>query len=100
VRLDLQLPGELLERLAHLAAAAPCPCSCLLTTGPGPVVPGLFVLVLVVYRHDRHLHPCLSGVQPNRERWNTKKPVQTLDAVAHIAVGGRHSRSAMNFSQP
>jgi hypothetical protein len=27
------------------------------------------VLVLVVHRHDRHLHPCLLGVQENRERW-------------------------------
>jgi hypothetical protein len=25
--------------------------------GPGPVVAGLLVLVLVVHRHDRHLHP-------------------------------------------
>src|SRR5215216_5036605 len=37
--------------------------------GPGPVVTGLLVLVLVVHRHDRHLHPCLLGVQENRERW-------------------------------
>src|SRR5215211_4625634 len=28
------------------------------------------MLVLVVHRHDRHLHPCLLGVQENRERWN------------------------------
>jgi hypothetical protein len=28
------------------------------------------VLVLVVHRHDRHLHPCLLGVQENRERWS------------------------------
>jgi heme-degrading monooxygenase HmoA len=27
------------------------------------------VLALVVHRHDRHLHPCLLGVQENRERW-------------------------------
>jgi hypothetical protein len=37
--------------------------------GPGPVVTGRLVLVLVVHRHDRHLHPCLLGVQENRERW-------------------------------
>ena len=36
----------------------------------GPVVAGLLVLVLVVHHHDRHLHPCLLGVQENRERWN------------------------------
>jgi len=29
----------------------------------------LALLVVVVHRHDRHLHPCLSGVQENRERW-------------------------------
>jgi hypothetical protein len=30
------------------------------------------VLVLVVHRHDRHLHPCLLGVQENRERWRVR----------------------------
>jgi hypothetical protein len=29
----------------------------------------LLVLVLVIHRHDRHLHPCLLSVQENRERW-------------------------------
>jgi hypothetical protein len=38
--------------------------------GPGPVVTGLLVPILVD-RHDRHLHPCLSGVQENRERWTS-----------------------------
>jgi hypothetical protein len=33
------------------------------------VVAGPLVWVLVVHRHDRHLHPCLLGVQENRERW-------------------------------
>jgi hypothetical protein len=33
------------------------------------VITGLLMLVLVVHRHDRHLHPCLLGVQENRERW-------------------------------
>jgi len=27
------------------------------------------MLMVLVHRHDRHLHPCLSGVQENRERW-------------------------------
>ena len=31
------------------------------------------MLVLVVHRHDRHLHPCLLGVQENRERWTALK---------------------------
>jgi hypothetical protein len=30
----------------------------------------LALLVMVVHRHEGHLHPCLSGVQPNRERWS------------------------------
>ena len=34
------------------------------------MVTGFLMLVLVVHRHDRHLHPCLLGVQENRERWN------------------------------
>src|SRR5215213_5869999 len=63
VRLHLQLPGELFQRLAaqqpqdrlHLLARRP--------PRPGPVVTGLLVLVLVVHRHDRHLHLCLLGVQ-------------------------------------
>jgi hypothetical protein len=28
------------------------------------------LLVVAVHRHKGHLHPCLSGVQPNRERWS------------------------------
>jgi len=32
-------------------------------------VANLLVPVLVVHRHDRHLHPYLLGVQENRERW-------------------------------
>jgi hypothetical protein len=39
--------------------------------GPGPVATGPLVWVLVVHRHDRHLHPCLLGVQENRERWSS-----------------------------
>ena len=35
----------------------------------GAEASGLLTLVLVVHRHDRHLHPCLLGVQENRERW-------------------------------
>jgi hypothetical protein len=31
----------------------------------------LLVRVLVVRRHDRRLHPCLSGVQENQKRWTT-----------------------------
>jgi hypothetical protein len=29
----------------------------------------LALLVVVVHRHEGHLHPCLPGVQENRERW-------------------------------
>jgi hypothetical protein len=36
-------------------------------------VPGRLVLVLAVHRHDRHLHPRLSGVQENRKRCITKE---------------------------
>jgi hypothetical protein len=69
VRLDLEFPRQHLQRLTaqqpqhwvHLLAGRP--------PGPGPVVPAMLVLVLVVHRHDRHLHPCLLGVQQNRERW-------------------------------
>jgi hypothetical protein len=69
VRLHLELPGELLEGLAaqqpqhglHLLARRP--------PGPRPVVTSLLVLALIVHRHDRHHHPCLLGVQENRERW-------------------------------
>src|SRR5215216_1393577 len=74
VRLDPKFPRQRLERLTveqpqhrvHLLARRP--------PGPGPVVPGLRVLVLVVHRHDRHLHPCLLGVQENRERWTRNLP--------------------------
>jgi hypothetical protein len=41
--------------------------------GPGPVATGPLVWVLVVHRHDRHLHPCLLGVQENRERWTPSR---------------------------
>ena len=51
------------------ATGAPRPSSCPPTTWPGPVVTSVVVMVLVVHRHDRHLHPCLLGVQENRERW-------------------------------
>jgi hypothetical protein len=37
--------------------------------GPGKTG-ALLVWALVVHRHDRHLHPCLLGVQENRERWS------------------------------
>jgi hypothetical protein len=67
--LDPEFPRQRLQRLArqqpqrrlHLLARRP--------PGPGPVGTGPLVLVLVVHRHDRHLHPCLLGVQQNRERW-------------------------------
>jgi NlpC/P60 family len=52
--------------------------------GPRPVVAGLLVLVLVVHRHDRHHHPCLSGVQENRERWTRTSRQQYL-ASPHVA---------------
>jgi hypothetical protein len=50
--------------------------------GSRPVVAGL--LGLVVHRHDRHLHPCLLGVQDNRERWTW---------VQHRPSRGRSCRS-------
>jgi hypothetical protein len=52
-----------------IGPAARPPSSARRPPGPGSVVAGLLVLVLVVHRHDRHLHPCLLGVQENRERW-------------------------------
>jgi hypothetical protein len=58
-----ELVGSHRPRLATVAPPLHPP------RGPGPVVTGLLVLVLVVHRHDRHLHPCLLGVQENRERW-------------------------------
>src|ERR671913_1665992 len=32
--------------------------------------------------HDRHLHPCLSGVQENRERWNGIERTTTVIAMS------------------
>jgi hypothetical protein len=86
VRLHLQLPGELFKGLAaqqpehglHFPARRP--------PGPGPVVARRLRLVFVVHRHDRHLHPCLPGVQENRERWNTSR-------VSHSKGHAHHHRS-------
>jgi hypothetical protein len=57
------------QRLERLAAQRPEQCVHLLARrppGPGPVVTGLLVWVLIVHRYDRHLHPCLLGLQENR----------------------------------
>jgi hypothetical protein len=57
------------QRLERLAAQQPEQCVHLLARrppGPGPVVTGLLVWVLIVHRYDRHLHPCLLGLQENR----------------------------------
>jgi hypothetical protein len=48
------------------------------------------VLVLVVHRHDRHLHPCLLGVQENRERWRT---YVLVERGSNGAVADEHGRS-------
>jgi hypothetical protein len=60
------------DLVLHLLARRP--------PGPGPVVPGLLTLVLVVHRHDRHLHPCLLGVQENRERWTSLERTSATSA--------------------
>jgi hypothetical protein len=46
---------------------------------------------VVVHRHEGHLHPCLSGVQPNRERWTAierrwKDEVEQWTPVYHDAI--------------
>jgi hypothetical protein len=74
VRLHLQLPGELVEGLAAQQPQHRLGLLARRPPRPGPVATGLLVLVLVVHRHDRHLHPCLSGVQDNRERWTALLP--------------------------
>jgi hypothetical protein len=71
MRLDLQLARELLQRFA---AQQPQHRVHLLPRRPPrlrPIVLPAALLVVVVHRHKGHLHPCLSGVQPNRERWRT-----------------------------
>jgi hypothetical protein len=67
VRLDLQLTRQLLQGLAaqqseHRVGLLPGPPARL-----RPII--LALLIVVVHRHEGHLHPCLSGVQPNQERW-------------------------------
>jgi hypothetical protein len=77
VRLDLELPRELFQ---GLSLQQPQHCVGLLTGGPArlrSMVPAL--LVVVVHRHEGHLRPCLSGVQPTRERWNWLKRTQLVN---------------------
>jgi hypothetical protein len=73
-------PADALPRPAHarapptahcVAAAGPRHLLARRPPGPGPGIATPGVLVLVVHRHDRHLHLCLSGVQENRERWTS-----------------------------
>jgi hypothetical protein len=69
VRLDLQLPRQLLQRLAaqqpeHRVGLLPCRPARLRAMA-------LALLIVVDHRHERHLPPYLSGVQPNRERWRS-----------------------------
>lgn len=68
----LELPREILERLApqqpqHRVGLLPGR-----PARPRPRVTAPALLVVAVHRHEGHLHPCLSGVQPNRERWTDK----------------------------
>jgi hypothetical protein len=72
-----QGPPLLVQFLEGLAAQQPQHRLHLLARrppGPRPVIPSLLAWVLVIHRHDRHLHPCLLGVQENRERWTTRSP--------------------------
>src|SRR5215218_7202170 len=72
MRFDLEFSGELFKGLPaqqpehglHLLARRP--------SGPGPIVTGRLLLVFVVHRHDRQLHPCLLGVSenPGGGRWS------------------------------
>jgi hypothetical protein len=84
MRLDLELSRELLQ---GLAAQQPQHRIGLLPGRPARLRPMILaLLVVVVHRHEDHLHPCLSGVQPNRERWTGHKLEQ------HGAVRLRHGR--------
>jgi hypothetical protein len=55
---------------------------------------------MVVHRHEGHLHPCLSGVQPNREQWKPYRsdhgaPAaqgQSADAVERFRQSERASQ--------
>ena len=78
----LQLPRQLLQRLT---AQQPQHHLGLLPSRPArlrPIV--LALLIMVVHRHEGHLHPCLSGVQPNRERWTIS---QLPIVFSYVGVG-------------
>ena len=70
------LPPQQPQHRLHLLACRP--------PRPGPEATSPLVLVLVVHRHDRHHHPCLLGVQENRERWTTTLPLLSRGIILRI----------------
>jgi hypothetical protein len=87
---SLSLPPELArQRLEWLAAQQSEHCVHLLARrppGPGPIVTGRLVWVLVVHRHDRHLHPAHSVSNP------TRSDGESADSPSGAPSGCGHAR--------